>query len=102
MSQTGHHIAGVLLLALAACDGSTADEPEPQEPQEPEEVTVYATDSPEGACLAAVAERAEGATLQVTVPGTDAVGVTADGALWTCRMSADGGVAALLPPAGHR
>lgn len=89
----------VLLLALAACDGLPADEPEPQGP---EEVTVYATDSFEGACLAAVAERAAGATLQVTAPGTSAVGVMADGALWTCRMHADGTVAALVPPESRR
>lgn len=99
MRRTGPHLACGLLLALVACDTSLTDEPEPQRT---EDVTVYPSDSPEGACLAKVGERATGATLQVTAPGVESVGVTADGALWTCRMRADGTVAALLPPGSRR
>ena len=101
MRRTGPHRACplALALALAACGSAATDEPEPEQP---EDVKVYATDTSEGACLAAVAEHAAGATLQVIAPGGDVVGVTADGALWTCRIRADGSVAALLSPGSRR
>lgn len=84
----------LLLPALASCAAAT-DEPEREPPQT---ATAYANDTPEGACLSAVAVRAPGAGLQVTAPGSAVVGVTADDALWTCRMNADGSVAAVIPP----
>lgn len=83
------------LLAPAACSGVALDEPDFTQT---EEATAYSTGTPEGACLAAVAEGAPGAALQVVEPGRDIVRVTADDALWTCRMSPDGSVSALLPP----
>lgn len=87
--------ASVLLLALSACGSPSSDEPDFSQP---EEATAYTTNSPEGACLAAVAERAGGAALQVTKPGAEVVGVTADDVLWTCRMNPDGSVATVVAP----
>jgi hypothetical protein len=85
------------LLALVACSDLGADEPEPMV----EEVTVFADDSPEGACLTAVADRAGGATLAIESSTTGQVIVAADGTLWRCHIGPDGTVVEVAPPAGR-